>query len=68
MLAHLATKDVKLIYLDSHVDEVTDPAKLSVIGAKLYAALKEKLFAAGYGGKVLISAPKVAGIPFLKAS
>ena len=71
MLAALAALPprVRLIYIDSHVDDYTgNPAWLAAAGAKLAAALDAQLFGAGYTGHVLISAPKLGHLPFLAAA
>ena len=71
LLNHIATKaaQVAMIVLDSKVDDpsLSEPAQ-KVAGARVVQVLEQELFAKGYRGIVLVSAPKSAYFPYLLAA
>jgi hypothetical protein len=53
-----------LVVIDSKVDSGTNPAA----GANVIALLDSALFAKGYGGVVIVGAPKLSDFPYLQAA
>lgn len=66
MLTHLASKDsLAVVYIDSKVDG-SDFPNLGQAGIEVVKALDEYLFGNGYGGQVIIGAPKIGQTEYLR--
>lgn len=62
LLGHIARTNLALVYIDSKVNENTDP----VAGASVIALLENELFGAGYRGIVIVGAPELSDFPYLE--
>jgi hypothetical protein len=64
LLQHIATKPIALLVIDSKVDGSTN----SAAGRNVVNLLASNLFAQGFGGAVIIGAPKLNAFPYLQAA
>ncbi len=64
LLQHIATKPIALLVIDSKVDGSTS----STAGRNVVNLLASSLFAQGFGGAVIIGAPKLSAFSYLQTA